>query len=98
MPKIPPDVTCVVDTGSAKGEASVTSAAATRLGYPQFFSQLADVLAVPHALYGHPLKLPGVSLPFHSAAPFPAKCAHPNCLNTRVHSILAVVYVSRNGA
>lgn len=23
MPKIPPDVTCVVDTGSAKGEASV---------------------------------------------------------------------------
>jgi hypothetical protein len=31
MLKIPPDVTCVVDTGSANGEASVTSVAAAKL-------------------------------------------------------------------
>ena len=31
IPKIPPDVTCVVDTGSANGEARVTRVAATKL-------------------------------------------------------------------
>ena len=31
MPKIAPDVTCVVETGSANGEARVTSVAATKL-------------------------------------------------------------------
>jgi len=54
---------------------------------PQFLRQLADVLAVPHALYRHLLKLTGVSLLFHFAAPFPAKGAHPDCLNSRVQSI-----------
>ena len=56
-------------------------------GYPQFLRQVADVLAAFHALYCHPLKLPGVSLPFHFAAPFPAKCALPLCLSSRVQSI-----------
>jgi hypothetical protein len=34
MPKIPPDVTCVVDTGRANGEARVTSVVATKLAVP----------------------------------------------------------------
>jgi hypothetical protein len=34
------------------------------------------------------LKLSGVSLPLHFAVPFPAKCAHPACLSSRVHSII----------
>ena len=55
-------------------------------GDPQLSRQRSDVLAVPHALHGHPLKLPGVSLPFHFAVPFPAKCAHLNCLTSRVQS------------
>src|SRR5487761_1137201 len=42
----------------------------------------------PHSFYGYPLKLSRVSLPFHFAAPLPAKCAHLACLNSRVHSIL----------
>src|ERR1700737_3481471 len=31
-------------------------------GNPEFLGQLIDALAGPHALYGHALKLPGISL------------------------------------
>src|ERR1700730_12720158 len=31
-------------------------------GHPEFLGQLIDALAGPHALYGHTLKLPGISL------------------------------------
>src|ERR1700726_2621153 len=31
-------------------------------GHPEFLGQLIDALAGPHALYGHALKLPGISL------------------------------------
>src|ERR1700686_2952365 len=30
--------------------------------HPEFLGQLIDALAGPHALYGHALKLPGISL------------------------------------
>src|SRR4029077_17000904 len=34
----------------------------TSSGYPELLGQLIDALAGPHALYGHSLKLPGISL------------------------------------
>src|SRR4029453_13947678 len=35
--------------------------------YAQFFRQIANVVAISHALDSHPLKLPRVSLPLHFA-------------------------------
>jgi hypothetical protein len=60
-------------------------------GHPQLLRQLADVFAGPQEFDGHPLKLLRVSLPLHFAAPFPAKCAHPYCLISRVQSILVLM-------
>ena len=68
-------------------ELSAPLVKASRL-YPEFLGQFRDTLTGPHPLYGHALKLPGVSFPFHLAVPFPAKCALPNCLTSRVHSML----------
>src|SRR3989442_14536753 len=34
----------------------------TSPGHPELLGQLVDALAGPHALYGHALKLPGISL------------------------------------
>src|SRR6266404_6091343 len=34
----------------------------TSPGHPELLGQLIDALAGPHALYGHALKLPGISL------------------------------------
>lgn len=55
--------------------------------YPELLGQFRDTLTGPHPLYSYALKLPGVSFPLHLAVPFPAKCALPNCLTSRVQSI-----------
>ncbi|HVS88341.1 MAG TPA: hypothetical protein VHF01_08975, partial [Candidatus Acidoferrum sp.] len=40
---------------------------------------LADVIAGPHALYGHPLKLPGISFPLHLWFLSRKLCPSPVC-------------------
>src|SRR6516225_7946092 len=43
-------------------------------GHPQLLRQFTDIIAALHALYSHPLKFPGVSLPLHPVSS-PGNCA-----------------------
>src|ERR1700730_13265678 len=55
--------------------------------YPEFSCLLTDIITSLHALDGHSLKFPGVSLSLHCGS-FPGNCALFLCVSSRVHSIV----------
>src|SRR3984893_13345658 len=57
--------------------------------YPEFSCLLTDIITSLHALDGHSLKFPGVSLSLHCGS-FPGNCALFLCVSSRVHSIVCL--------